>query len=84
MNRHTTRETEREVTDVDEYSEQREQLVEDVERNEEQLRRAVEDLKDAVERPFRVVERIKENPLPWLLSGVLLGFWLGSARGDAG
>jgi hypothetical protein len=70
------------VADVDEYAEQREHLVENVERDEEQLRRAVEDLKDAVERPFRLIERMKENPLPWLLSGVLLGFWLGSGSAN--
>lgn len=62
------------------YDEQREHLEEEVAKSEEDLRVAVEDLRDAVARPFKVVEQLAENPLPWMLAGVLLGVWLGASR----
>jgi hypothetical protein len=63
---------------VDDLDQQREQLREQVEREEAQLRRAVEDLKVAVAKPFQIIERLQDNPIPWLLSGALIGLWLGS------
>jgi hypothetical protein len=63
---------------VDELGQQRELLREQVEREEAELRQAVEDLKDAVAKPFRIIEQLQDNPVPWLLSGALIGLWLGS------
>lgn len=63
---------------MDELEQQREHLREQVEREEAELRQAVEDLKDAVAKPFRIIEQLQDNPVPWLLSGALIGLWLGS------
>jgi hypothetical protein len=63
---------------VDDLDQQREQLREQVEHEEAQLRQAVADLKVAVGKPFRIIERLQDNPIPWLLSGALIGLWLGS------
>jgi hypothetical protein len=64
---------------VDDLEQQREHLREQVEHEEAELRQAVNDLKVAVSKPFRVIERLQANPLPWLLSGALIGLWLGSS-----
>lgn len=60
----------------------REVLVQSVERDEAELERALADLKRAVRRPFaladQVGERIGENPVPWIVSSLLVGLWLGS------
>lgn len=65
--------------------EQRAELLEQAERHERELARAVEDLKGAVRRPFAVATRMREqlgaHPLPWMLSALLIGVWLGSRRG---
>jgi hypothetical protein len=66
----------------DQYFEEREHLRAEVERDEQELREAVEELKDAISRPFHVIERVKENPLPWMITAVLAGFWFGSRRRD--
>ncbi len=60
--------------------ERRAELLDSVARHERELDRAVEDLKDAVRRPLvtRVRGQIVEHPLPWILSAVLIGCWLGS------
>ena len=69
---------------MDDLDQQREQLREQVEQEEAQLRQAVEDLKVAVSKPFRIIERLQDNPLPWLLSGALIGLWLGSSMNGNG
>lgn len=66
---------------MDDLGEQRELLRETVEREEEELRQAVQDLKVAVSKPFRIIEQLQDNPLPWLISGALIGLWLGSMHG---
>jgi hypothetical protein len=66
--------------DEDEYDEQREHLRAEVERDEQELRDAMEELKGAISRPFHVVERFKDNPLPWMITAVLAGFWFGARR----
>lgn len=66
---------------MDDLEQQRETLREQVEQEEAELRRAVEDLKEAVSRPLRIVQRLQENPMPWVLSAVLVGLWLGSSHG---
>lgn len=67
---------------MDELEQQRELLREQVEREEAELRQAVEDLKVAVSKPFRIIEQLQDNPVPWLLSGALIGLWLGSLHGS--
>lgn len=67
---------------MDDLDEQRELLRERVEQEEGELRQAVEDLKVAVSKPFRIIEQLQENPVPWLLSGALIGLWLGSMHGS--
>lgn len=61
---------------------QRAELVAQTERHERELERAVADLKGAVRRPFAVATRVREqvdaHPLPWMLSALLVGIWLGS------
>ena len=58
--------------------EAREELVASAERNERELQVAIEDLKQAVKQPFVIGERIAEQPIPWMIGGLLVGFWLGS------
>ena len=67
---------------ADDLEQQREILREQVELEEAELRQAVEDLKVAVSRPLRVLQRLQDNPVPWLLSGALVGLCLGSLNGD--
>jgi hypothetical protein len=68
------------MTDV----ERRQALLESVDRHQAELGQALDDFKDAVRRPFQVADhvrdRIGEHPLPWLLSSILIGLWLGSQR----
>lgn len=65
--------------------ERRDVLVQSVERHEAELQRALTDFKMAVERPFAMAneirDRISAHPLPWILSSVLLGFWLATRNG---
>lgn len=63
---------------MEDLDQQREVLREQVQQEEQELRQAVEDLKEAVRKPFRIIERVQANPVPWMLSGALLGIWLGS------
>ena len=60
--------------------ERRAELIDSVARHEQELEHAVEDLKEAVSRPLvtRVRGQIIDHPLPWILSAVLVGCWLGS------
>jgi hypothetical protein len=60
--------------------ERRAELLDSVARHERELDRAVADLKDAVRRPLvtRVRVQISDHPLPWILSALLIGCWLGS------
>jgi hypothetical protein len=60
--------------------ERRAELLDAVARHEHDLDRAVADLKDAVRRPLvtRVRGQISDHPLPWILSALLVGCWLGS------
>jgi hypothetical protein len=57
---------------------EREALVEQLERDEEELRRAVDEIKDVVARPLEIVEKVTQVPIPWVLTGILFGIWLGS------
>ena len=71
------------MTDV----ERRHELVESVERHEQELEVALADLKQAVRRPFALAndvrDKITAQPLPWILSSVLLGLWLGTRGGSS-
>ncbi|HSP98126.1 MAG TPA: hypothetical protein VL049_12925 [Candidatus Dormibacteraeota bacterium] len=60
--------------------ERRAELLDAVARHERELDSAVADLKDAVRRPLvtRVRGQIGDHPLPWILSALLIGCWLGS------
>jgi hypothetical protein len=51
-------------------------------RDEQEFHEAVQDLKQAVSRPFRMVHRFTSNPLPWMISAVLVGFYLGHSDGN--
>jgi hypothetical protein len=62
--------------------EQREILQAAAMRDEQEFHEAVQDLKEAVSRPFRVVHRFTSNPLPWMISAVLVGFYLGHSDGN--
>lgn len=61
--------------------ERRTELLHAVAQHERELDRAVSDLKEAVRRPLvtRVRGRIVEHPLPWILSALLIGCWIGSS-----
>jgi len=48
-----------------------------VQRDEAELRGALRELQYAIQHPFGIADRIKQRPLPWLLSGFLIGIWLG-------
>ena len=71
------------MTDV----ERRDELLESVDRHEAELEDALNDFKQAVRRPFAVMDqvgdRIAGRPLPWLLSSMLIGLWLGSRGGSS-
>jgi len=56
---------------------QRERLLPEVERNQEELREAIEELQEVVQRRLDVTRKIGERPLPWMIGGLLFGFWLG-------
>jgi hypothetical protein len=66
------------MTDI----ERREALLESVERHEAELGQALDEFKEAVRRPFQVADHVRDHigarPLPWLLSSMLIGVWLGS------
>ena len=67
---------------MDDYVERRDELVKSVERSEQELRRAVDDLTHAVSRPLHVIEQATRQPLPWIISGILIGVWLGARDGN--
>ena len=69
---------------MEDYAERRDELVKSVERNENELRQAVSDLKEAVSRPLQIVEQVTREPLPWILSGILIGVWLGARSNGNG
>jgi len=68
---------------VSDYDTDRVALLEQVERDERELETAVDEVRAAVTRPIETVERIVRNPLPWLLSGVLIGLWFGARDDDS-
>lgn len=72
------------MTDI----ERRQALVDSVERHEQELALALNDFKEAVRRPFAMVDevgdRIAGRPLPWLLSSMLIGLWLGTRASSNG
>lgn len=47
----------------------------------QELHVALDRLRAATKRPFGLADRIRENPVPWVTAGLLLGLWLGSRRG---
>jgi len=61
---------------------QRHELIAGVESHERELEQALDDLRRALHRPFAVGdhlgEHVSEHPLPWLVSSLLAGLWLGS------
>jgi hypothetical protein len=61
--------------------ETRQEMLAAAARHEQELEQALVDLKQAVQHPFAIRERIAENPLPWLVGGLLIGLWLGSRNG---
>jgi hypothetical protein len=58
-----------------------EQLEETVRRHDEELHEAVAKLREATKRPLGLADRIRDDPLPWLAGGLLVGLWVGSRRG---
>ena len=65
---------------MDQYAVEREHLLEEVEHDEQQLRAALSELEVAVQRPFRALEHVAQHPVPWILGGLLIGFWLGTGH----
>lgn len=61
--------------------EARQELLASAAQHEQELEQALTDLKVAVQRPFAIGDRIAENPLPWLIGGLLIGLWLGTRNG---
>jgi hypothetical protein len=61
---------------------QREHLLAVAQQHDVELQHALLDLRDAVKRPFDVAEHLKtqvsDHPVPWLVSALLIGVWLGS------
>jgi len=57
---------------------QREALRQSIEEDKAELLDAVSELKTAVQHQFQLRERIAENPVPWLVGGLLLGLWFGT------
>ncbi len=46
----------------------------------QELEQAVVKLRAATKRPLGLADGIRDNPLPWLAGGLLIGLWLGSRR----
>jgi hypothetical protein len=61
----------------DSETDERELLRQSIERNEAELRDAVGELTSAVKKELTLRTQIIEHPLPWLVGGFVLGFWLG-------
>ncbi len=55
-------------------------LIASVQSHQRELEVAMGDLRRALHRPFAVGEQMSEHPLPWLISGLLVGIWFGSRR----
>jgi hypothetical protein len=62
---------------MEEYEREIEALEGTVQRDEAELRRALRELQHAIENPLGIADRIKQRPLPWIFSGLLIGVWLG-------
>lgn len=64
---------------------ERNYLLRAVDRDRQELREAMQGLKrvaqDKVE-ALRVGHHVAARPVPWMVGGFLLGFWLGWDRGD--
>lgn len=60
--------------------ERRERTMPEIRRSQEELRASLETLQATVRRQFDIRRRIAEDPVPWLLAGVLVGLWLGRPR----
>lgn len=60
----------------------REQLLAVAEQHEAELQQALRDVRLAVKRPFEIAEQVKnqvvDHPVPWLMSALLVGVWLGN------
>ena len=56
---------------------EREVLVQSVTAHERELEVALADVRGAVQRTLAVGEHVAKHPLPWLVSGLLAGVWLG-------
>lgn len=64
--------------------EERQALVVAATQHRQEVQRALADLKNAVQDSFAVGDQlwkhIGQHPLPWLVTGLLAGLWLGSRR----
>ena len=58
-------------------AEQRDRIIPEVERSQEELREAIEQLQTVVQRRFDFGRIVAERPLPWVIGGLAIGFWIG-------
>ena len=50
-------------------------------KHDEEWHAAIAKLKEAAKEPLGVADRIRNDPLPWIAGGLLIGFWIGVRRG---
>jgi benzoyl-CoA reductase/2-hydroxyglutaryl-CoA dehydratase subunit BcrC/BadD/HgdB len=61
-------------------SQARSELLPKIEESQQEFRQAIEELETAVKRGIDPRAWIVERPLPFLIGGLLFGFWLGVRR----
>jgi hypothetical protein len=52
----------------------------EIEQHSQEFHEAVAKLREATKNPLGLADRIRDNPLPWLVGGVLVGVWIGSRK----
>jgi hypothetical protein len=62
------------------HDQELEQRRTEVAQHSRELHQAVDRLRAATKRPFGLADHIRENPVPWVAGGLLLGMWLGRRR----
>ena len=64
----------------EDVSEEHAAAVREVEESQQELSQALGDLEGVVRSSVDPAKWITDRPLPWVLGGLVLGFWLGTKR----